>query len=88
MDNVQLCAAGVADWCVSAVVGVTLCPCTRAGKTCRQRRDHDRQYGTETTDYTEYFQGAKPRQSDVSARLARGWYVLEFKVRSIRRCGC
>lgn len=78
---VAMCEASAADWCVEAVVGTTFCPETKAGRTCRNRREHDREYGTDTQEYTNYFQGDKPRQSDVSARLGRGWYVLEFKVR-------
>lgn len=76
-----MCTASTADWCVEAVVGTTFCPETEDGRTCRNRREHDRQYGTDTTDFTEYFRGDKPKQSDVSARLNRGWYVIEFKVR-------
>jgi hypothetical protein len=83
---VVLCEPRAADWCVQAVVGTTFCPCLYDdrnrpnGKSrCQNQREHNRQYGTDTREYCEYFRGDKPKQSDVSARLGRGWYVIEFK---------
>lgn len=84
----EMCGPGNADWCVEAVVGTTFCPCLYDGRDrptgrsrCSDRREHDRRFGTDTREWTDYFRGDKPKQSDVSSRLGRGWYVIEFKVR-------
>ncbi|MEU5425211.1 hypothetical protein AB0H73_06335 [Streptomyces olivoreticuli] len=81
-----------ADWSVELVLGKTFCPETLAGGVCTHREpgdvttDHDREYGTDTSDSHLFLQGGEPTLEEIESLIMdpndTGWYVIEFAARA------
>jgi hypothetical protein len=88
-QTTEQCDPPDSDWCVTFIIGKTFCPDTvEHGKTCAHREvsptEHDRKYGTETSDTHVYYKGARPDFSAIVDEIMTApWYVIEH---TIRRC--